>query len=89
MFRPNPESHPSPLAKEAYESDPRLQKIYNSIQEVTQEFPHIKRLYDEHIVPTHYPYPMPSSILFRLHGMQIDINNGQFTFIGFTFIPSI
>jgi hypothetical protein len=86
MFKVVQELHPNPLVEAAYELDPRLQRIYNSIEEVTAIYPHVKRLYDSHIARADTD-TTPRAAMFRLEATETVVSSGQFRFIGFVFVP--
>lgn len=81
MFKSNPAMHPNPYIQEAYEADPNLQIIYNSVEEVTAKFPHIERLYDVHRAGV----KNGSEVNFYLERVGIAVQ--QFSFIGFVLAP--
>ena len=73
--------HPNPYVQEAYETDPNLQVVYNSIEEVTAKYPHIKSDCDMHRVRV----SNRKTVRFWLNVMPIDVR--EFSFTVFVFFP--
>lgn len=86
MFKPIKELHPNPHIQAAYEADPRLQRIYNSIEEVTAIYPWVRSLYDSHMARADIDM-LPREVMFRLQAIETAVSDGRFRFIGFVFVP--
>lgn len=74
----------NPYHQEVYENNLYLQKIYNSFEDITNQFPHIQKPYDRHTIRLDLGFDF-ATLIFSVQ--PIEINYNGFVFTGFVFVP--
>lgn len=74
----------NPYHQQVYEENLFLQKIYNTFEEITNQFPHIQKLYDRHTIRLDLGCDF-ATLIFSVEAIEINCNG--FVFTAFVFIP--
>jgi hypothetical protein len=74
----------NPYHQQVYEENPYLQKIYNTFEEITNQFPHIQKPYDRHTIRLGLGFDVVETV-FSVE--LIEINCNGFIFTAFVFVP--
>jgi len=74
----------NPYHQQVYEENPYLQKIYNTFEEITNQFPHIQKPYDLHTIRLGLGLDVVETI-FSVEVVEINCNG--FIFTAFVFVP--
>ncbi len=73
-----------PYHQQVYEENPYLQKIYNTFEEITTQFPNIQKPYDRHTIRLDLGFDFVT-LIFSVE--LIEINCNGFVFTAFVFVP--
>jgi hypothetical protein len=82
MFKANKDANP--YHQQVYEENPYLQKIYNTFEEITTQFPNIQKPYDRHVIRLDLGFDFVT-LIFSVEVVEINCNG--FIFTAFVFVP--